>query len=335
MFQFEVETEESIFLPGNFDTIATDTLGSYFGGIQSGTDGRIYVSRSPYENDSLSVIQNPKRPDSACNFTADALDLQGRNSRYGFPNFIQSYFDLPHFDVENVCFTDTTVFVLQNDSNIDSVLWMFGDGNPGSSADIRPAHIFSGPGSYQVQVTEYFNGMAYGPYVEEVIVNEKPSVDIGDTIYISPGSPVFLDAGAGYFSYEWSTGANTQTLQIIEPGIYAVTVQNDHCCYGTDSVVVRYYFSVDEGNENDKNFHTFPNPGDGNLHLVLHQGTREAKVRVFNILGQNIWGPHKYKYVEINGELIINISKMPDGIYFILVDAEGYAASKEKYILRR
>jgi hypothetical protein len=52
-------------------------------------------------------------------------------------------------------------------------------------------------------------------------------------------------------------------------------------------------------------------------------------------LGQNIWGPHQYKYVEINGELIINISKMPDGIYFILVDAEGYAASKEKYILRR
>jgi gliding motility-associated-like protein len=241
LFQFDVSLGNAIF--NNYDTIASDTLGSYFGGIQLGTDGRIYVSRSPNGSAALAVIQNPKRPGPACNFTTNAMDLQGKRSRFGFPNFMQSYFNLPHFDVENICFADTTILILQNNSNIDNISWQFGDpsSNPNSSSALQPDHVFSGPGSYTVQVIETYNGVAYGPYTETVVVNELPSVSIGDTVYMYPGSPILLDAGEGYASYEWSTGENTQVVKINEPGIYWVTVQNELCCYNIDTVLIIYF----------------------------------------------------------------------------------------------
>jgi gliding motility-associated-like protein len=241
LFQFDVSLGNSIF--SSFDTIAVDTNGSYFGGIQLGTDGRIYVSRSPYGNAALSVIRNPKRPGAACNFTLNAMDLQGKKSRFGFPNFIQSYFDLPHFDVENICFADTTLITLQNNSNIDNISWQFGDpgSNSNTSSSLTPDHVFSGPGSYTVQVTETYNGITYGPYTETVVVNELPNVSIGDTVYMYPGSPILLDAGEGYTSYEWSTGENTQLVKINQSGTYWVTVQNDLCCFNFDSVLVIYF----------------------------------------------------------------------------------------------
>lgn len=238
LYQFDVSLGANIF--NNYTLIAEDTLGSYFGGMQLGTDGRIYVSRSPYGYAALAVIENPKRPGTACNFASGAMDLLGKRSRFGFPNFMQSYFDLPHFDVENVCFSDTTIFFLQNNSNIDNVTWQFGDPSSGSNSStaIMPTHVFSGAGTYTVEVTEYFNGVAYGPYAETVIVNELPVGSLPDTVYMYPGSPILLDAGAGFTSYEWSTNEYTQTIKVREPGTYYVTIQNEKCCFNLDSTTV-------------------------------------------------------------------------------------------------
>lgn len=238
IFQFDISRGAAIFT--NYDTIASDTNGSYFGGMQLGTDGRIYVSRSPNGYAALGVIENPKRPGAGCNFVSGAEDLQGKRSRFGLPNFMQSYFDLPHFDVENVCFTDTTVFTFQNNSNIDNATWSFGDPASGSNiaTGLQPTHIFSGPGTYTVEVTEVFNGITYGPYSETVIVNELPEGNLPDTVYMYPGSPILLDAGAGFTSYEWSTGESTQTIKVREPGTYYVTMQNERCCFNSDSATV-------------------------------------------------------------------------------------------------
>jgi gliding motility-associated-like protein len=243
LFQFDISQGTSMFNVNNYDTVAEDILGSYFGGMQLATDGRIYVSRSPYGNAAVSVIQNPKRPGQACNFTANYIDLQGKKSRFGFPNFVQSYFSLPHFDVENVCFEDGTLFTLQNSSNVDNISWTFGDTGGGSntSTDIQPTHFFSGAGTYTVSVTEFFNGISYGPYTEEVYVNELPAITLGDTVYMYPGSPILLDAGAGFVTYEWSTGESSQVIKVEVPDTYYINVQNETCCFKLDSVVVLYF----------------------------------------------------------------------------------------------
>lgn len=242
IFQFDINLGNNIF--NSYDTIAFNNSGSYYAGIQLGTDGRIYVSRSPYGYGALGVIENPKRPGLACNFTTNAVDLLGNRSYYGFPNFIQSYFDLPHFDVDNVCFTDTAIFTLQDDSNVDNISWQFGDPGSGSNTSIsmQGKHVFSIPGTYTVQVTETYNGIDYGPYFETVLVNELPASNLSDTVYMYPGSPVLLDAGPGFTSYLWSINEeNSQVVEIDQLGTYWVTVQNEKCCFKTDTVVVIYF----------------------------------------------------------------------------------------------
>ncbi len=280
LFQFDINNGNAMFNAGNYDTIALDTLGSYFGGIQLGTDGRIYVSRSPYGNAALSVIQNPKRPGAACNFASNVIDLAPRKSRFGFPNYIQSYFDKPHFDVEYVCFTDATRLFLQNDSNVDNVTWQFTDGSPVSLSGLEPVYTFSGPGTYQVQVTETFGGVSYGPYTENVYINALPQSAQDDTVFMHPGSPVLLDAGPGFTSYEWSTGENTQAITVSEQGTYYVTIENELCCFKTDTIVV-LKFDV-----------TVPNafrPGGVNSVFKAYASAEDA-INNFTMYIYNRWG---------------------------------------------
>jgi hypothetical protein len=286
LFQFDLNQGSNMFNVNNFDTIAVDTLGSYFGGMQLGTDGRIYVSRSPYGNAAISAVLNPKRTGQACNFTTNYLDLLGKKSRFGFPNFLQTYFALPHFDVENVCFEDGTIFTLQDNSNVDNVIWDFGDPASGSntSTDMAPTHYFSASGTYTVSVTEYYGGVPFGPYTEQVLVNELPPVDLADTVYMYPGSPVLLDAGPGFVTYEWSTGQMSQIIEVNQPATYYVTVQNDRCCFKVDSALVMYFDVL------------VPNafrPGGVNSEFKAYASSLEAinnfTMYVFNRWGQQIW----------------------------------------------
>jgi gliding motility-associated-like protein len=327
LFQFDISSGGSIF--SSFDTIAVDTLGSYFAGIQLGTDGRIYVCRYPFGNASLSVIENPKRPGPACNFTVNAADLGGKLCRNGFPNFIQSYFNLPHFDVENVCFTDTAVFSLQNTSNVDNVIWQFGDPGSGSntSTSMQGNHIFSGTGSFTVQVTETYNGNNYGPYTETVNVNELPAVNLGDTVFMYPGAPILLDAGAGYSSYEWSTGENSQVVTINQLGTYWVTVQNEKCCFKTDTAVV-IYFSI-----------RVPNafrPGGTNNIFKAYASSLQA-INNFALYVFNRWGQQIFVTSDINQgwDGTINGQPAPGDVYVWLVNYDVERKGKTERIAQK
>ena len=60
---------------------------------------------------------------------------------------------------------------------------------------------------------------------------------LGDTI-VCNSVAVTLDAGGGFVSYEWSTTANSQTIDVDQAGTYYVTVTDADGCTGTDEVIV-------------------------------------------------------------------------------------------------
>lgn len=64
----------------------------------------------------------------------------------------------------------------------------------------------------------------------------------GTSFFICPGTLKTIDAGSGYESYAWNTGATTQTISV-GPGSYTVTVMKNGC-YATSATVTVSYYSV-------------------------------------------------------------------------------------------
>lgn len=61
-------------------------------GMQLGPDGKIYVARSPFlNNTAVGVIHDPNLAGTACNYQDAAITLVGSYASYSFPSFVDSY----------------------------------------------------------------------------------------------------------------------------------------------------------------------------------------------------------------------------------------------------
>jgi gliding motility-associated-like protein len=73
-----------------------------------------------------------------------------------------------------------------------------------------------------------------------ITLNPKPQLSLPEKIDFCKGKSTVLDAGTGYTSYVWNTGATTQTITVSTPGNYSVTVTNNFGCQDTDNTLVSY-----------------------------------------------------------------------------------------------
>jgi hypothetical protein len=94
---------------------------------------------------------------------------------------------------------------------------------------------FSAPGTYYVTATD---GSCSKTDTLTVYQNAGPVVNLGNDTCLNAGHALTLNAGSGFTSYLWSTGASTQTITANLAGTYWVRVTNATGCTGSDSIVV-------------------------------------------------------------------------------------------------
>ncbi|MDX1479187.1 MAG: gliding motility-associated C-terminal domain-containing protein, partial [Saprospiraceae bacterium] len=106
-------------------------------------------------------------------------------------------------------------------------------------------------GFYAVTVTDV-NGCTATDQVE-VIENDNLVPQISGPEVLCEGSSVTLDAGV-FDSYQWSTGASTQTIVVFSSGDYGVTVSDINGCTGDDVVTMTEVPAPDPAISGDQTF---------------------------------------------------------------------------------
>jgi hypothetical protein len=96
------------------------------------------------------------------------------------------------------------------------------------STGATTASITDAPGTYSVTVS----ATGYCVDADTIIVSGAlmPSVSLPSNAVLCAGSSTLLDAGPGYSSYLWSTGATTQSISVTTAGAYSVTATDALGC---------------------------------------------------------------------------------------------------------
>lgn len=331
VYQVNLQAGSASAIINSVQLVATSSS-TNVGALQLGSDSKIYLGR--YLSYYVGVFNNPNALGASSAFVDDGVFLGIYRSRRGLPNFVTSWFNNPRFIYENVCFGDTTYFYVSDLTGVITVLWNFGDNGSGplnTSTLTSPTHIFSDPGTYNVQLIRYFTGHS-DTVTQQVTIYELPEINIGsDEILICPGEDTLLNAGPGYASYSWSNGSVSQSMLASIPGIYAITVTNDLGCENSDQVEIISLTppSIDLGNDREicegssvslfvmadnATYHWSNGASTQNISITQ---TNTYSVTVTNACGQDIDSMHLYVYPTLSIELGDDIDICPGDTAFL------------------
>ncbi|MCP4460093.1 MAG: hypothetical protein GY816_19025, partial [Cytophagales bacterium] len=122
----------------------------------------------------------------------------------------------PIFEFGQITLCEGSTTVLESQTDFVSYLWEDGSTDKTIVTDVDSTYVLI--------VTD----AAGCVLIDSVDVDiQSISVDLGSDITICVGNTSILDAGNGYSDYLWSTGEDTQTIEIMSEGEFSVTVTDD------------------------------------------------------------------------------------------------------------
>lgn len=210
--------------------------------LQLAPNEKIYVAQ--VNELYLGVIDHPSILGDDCSFKKNSIYLNGNQCKMGLPNFNQSYFNKPAITFTNPCAGKRTDFSFDYDSNIDSVKWLFGEGQFAvtESYPHYTDYYYTEPGSYKLQMYYYHCGIP-DSIIHFVTIYEPPWIDLGNDTTIFTGNSVTLDAGEDMSQYLWNNGSESQYLTTSSEGIYFAEVTKNNC-KSSDTIYIQVINAV-------------------------------------------------------------------------------------------
>lgn len=173
----------------------------------------------------------------------------------------------------------------------------------------------------------------------------RPTIFAAGSLTFFAGNSVTLHGPAGY-QYLWSTGETTQSIMVYASGAFSLTVYDSEGCESPVSLpVITRVVSQDAGPATDKNntttnallsetIHIYPNPNKGKFVLTGEVPlANDVQIRITDHRGREI---NSMKATIQNGLLyeVINLEDQPEGIYNIILEAQGEQVSYSVVIVR-
>jgi gliding motility-associated-like protein len=233
IYQYTISVYDSATIEGSKSVIYKDSF--YYGtALQLGPDQKIYSNNGDF----LNVINQPNNEGLACGFEVNAVDLLGRYSGFGLPNFLPNTFYNP-IPNKVTCIEDSILFEFTLGC-VDSVKWIFADSGSGSSnisLDTSVYHKFSDTGTFVVTLIAFYPSIN-DTFQNTIVVVSPPDPQVlNDTLLICKGDSAILNAKHFGSQYSWSTGSDSSAIKISSTGTYAVTISNI-CSTLIDSILV-------------------------------------------------------------------------------------------------
>ncbi|MBK7108396.1 MAG: T9SS type A sorting domain-containing protein [Bacteroidetes bacterium] len=114
--------------------------------------------------------------------------------------------------------------------------WRYNDGSGWVVVGYGDTYLATLAGTYHVRVTSEYGCESECEPIE-IIIHDNPVCSIEGELEICTGECTTLSAPAGY-SYLWSTGETTQSIEACAGGVYSVTITNEYGCSSTCEVEV-------------------------------------------------------------------------------------------------
>lgn len=209
----------------------------FVGALQTARDGKVYVAMDRQEY--LAVIENPNNSAVACNFIQQGIYLDGKFSRMGLPNFVQTWFSPSPVRVQVACINEPTVFYTENLGNSDSLRWYFDDpesGNLNTATGQNAEHIYSQSGTYEVRLLNWYNNIST-EYKYLFYVEPLPEINLGADSTFCKTDSFLLDAYRPQSSYLWQDGSSDSAFWAKETKAYFVELTDIYTgCKNADTV---------------------------------------------------------------------------------------------------
>ncbi|MCP4309770.1 MAG: T9SS type A sorting domain-containing protein, partial [Bacteroidetes bacterium] len=140
-----------------------------------------------------------------------------------------AFIDLPEVEIgSEISACEGESVMLNAGAGFEAYAW--------STGESTQSVLVTSSATYAITVS---NGICYGSDDVHVTFDDMLQLELGLTVTACAGRDAILDAGPGFESYLWSTGATTQTISVTSPGKYAVLV-SDGNCQAADDVPVAF-----------------------------------------------------------------------------------------------
>ena len=158
----------------------------------------------------------------------------------------------------------------------------------------------------------------------KVTVDNITAPSIGKDTTLCDGDFIILNAGAGYDSYSWSTGATTQTINfdnsILGLGTFHVWVDvAKGKCSSTDTINLTYTACLGiKELSNNISIKVSPNPSNGLTNINVNGLNSEANFSIYSLQGQAVYT----NTINGNSSIKVDLTNVPKGVYFIRINNE-------------